>query len=145
PCLYLPPYPSIILTSPSHSLSYFHSFPISLQPPSTCFSSIPLQLLFLTLHLSTSVNFLFFFQTFPSSLSLLSLSIATLVHSSFLSSLFFTFFSPSFTLSSFLPSFCTSSLLSSLFFLFVLPSSTLLSFFYSSFLSSLLLPSSFFF
>src|SRR4029434_2263825 len=69
PCLYLPLHPSILtLLPPVHSLSYFHSFPLSVEPPSTCF--IPLQLLFLTLHLSASIHFLSFFQYFPSSLSL---------------------------------------------------------------------------
>src|SRR4029434_11202975 len=75
PCLYLPLYPSTILTSPSCSL---FSFLFSLIP-SLCrtsihlFFSIPLQLLFLTLHLSFSLHFHSFFQYFPSSLSLYGL------------------------------------------------------------------------
>src|SRR4029434_5744388 len=61
PCLYLPLHPSILtLLPPVHSLYYFHSFPLSLQPPSTCFSSIPLQIFFLTLHLYFSPFFPFF-------------------------------------------------------------------------------------
>src|SRR4029434_7558518 len=55
-----------------------------------CFS-IPLQLLFLTLHLSTSVHFLSFFQTFPFSLSLYSIYPEPLLftlHFSFRSSFF---------------------------------------------------------
>src|SRR4029434_1952525 len=74
-------YPSIILTSPSS----FHSFPLSVEPPSTCFfypSPTPLShtpsLCFSPFSLLLSHFSLF-------TLSLLSLSIATLVHSSFLS------------------------------------------------------------
>src|SRR4029434_4106675 len=77
-----------LLSEMQHLLPFFtHS--LSLQPQSTCFSSIPLQLLFLTLHLSTSVYFFPFFSLFT--LSFLSLSIVTFVHSSFLTSSFLNF------------------------------------------------------
>src|SRR4029434_6257084 len=57
---------------------FTHSLFLSSLHQLVCFS-IPLQLLFLTLHLSTSVHFLSFFQSFPFSLSLYSIYLETLL------------------------------------------------------------------